>query len=295
MVRVRAAIERFLRTGDYESGFDAWDGSWLEQATRGKSDLLGALVEAVRARAAGVELPPVTAPADSAAFTLERVAPMVQGLFPASEQPVILALLARSVVFLTHDNIEPVLRGSRWPSTAWDLANLYLDSIGAELLGPEAPRILGLSEETTAYVSLLYFHDPEPFSDFVVHETAHIFHNCKRKTVGLPESRSREWLLPIAFRKRETFAYACERFSHIVRLARTRADRRTLFARLVDECPNAAHGAAPEHLEIVREAIERRNGWKHILERCAEPRARRSGARAAAAGPGEGVPEVNRG
>jgi hypothetical protein len=46
-----------------------------------------------------------------------------------------------------------------------------------------------------------------------VHEVAHIFHNCKRRTVGLPETRRREWLLDIAFPRRETFAYACEFYS----------------------------------------------------------------------------------
>lgn len=35
-----------------------------------------------------------------------------------------LALVERSVVFLTPSNIEEVLREARWPRSAWDLANL---------------------------------------------------------------------------------------------------------------------------------------------------------------------------
>jgi hypothetical protein len=34
--------------------------------------------------------------------------------------------------------------------------------------------------------------------------------------IGLPETRTREWLLPIDFRKRETFGYACEAYARIV-------------------------------------------------------------------------------
>ncbi len=65
---------------------------------------------------------------------------------------------------------------------------------------------MGRSEETTCFVSLKYFKMKDPFADFVVHEAAHIFHNCKRHTVRLPETRKREWLLDIQYRKRETFA-----------------------------------------------------------------------------------------
>jgi hypothetical protein len=47
--------------------------------------------------------------------------------------------------------------------------------MGAPLLGPDAPKIVGLTEETTCYVSLAYFREGDPFADFVVHEAAHIF------------------------------------------------------------------------------------------------------------------------
>lgn len=92
--------------------------------------------------------------------------------------------------------------------SAWTLANLYLASVGAQSLGKDAPRLVGLSEETTCYVSPEYFlSQDEPFDDFVVHEAASILHNCKRAAVGLRETRSKEWLLDIKYRKRETFAY----------------------------------------------------------------------------------------
>ena len=66
-----------------------------------------------------------------------------------------------------------------------------------------------MSEETTCYLTPEYFTETDPFADFVVHEVAHIFHNCKRGTLGLKQTRTREWLLDIEFSERETFAYSC--------------------------------------------------------------------------------------
>jgi len=74
-------------------------------------------------------------------------------------------------------------------------------------------------------VSSEYFRPKGRFEDFVVHEASPVFHNCKRRTAGLPETRRREWLLDIAFGKRETFAYACEAYARIVELSETRARR----------------------------------------------------------------------
>ncbi len=124
---------------------------------------------------------------------------MVEGLFPAAERDAVLALLERSVVVLTAGNIEHVLREQRWLHSAWDVANLYLGSVDAELLGLEAPALLGLSQETRCFVSADYFKDAETrrFADYVIHEAAHVFHNGKRSYAGLRETRMREWLLEI--------------------------------------------------------------------------------------------------
>lgn len=94
----------------------------------------------------------------------------------------------------------------------------------------DAHRIVGLSEETTCYVSTDYFAATDRFADFVVHEAAHIFHKCKRRTIGLPDERVE-----------------------------------------IDE-----------YLDILREAVNARNGWKRIRERCA-PFRRRRGSPAVAA------------
>ena len=63
---------------------------------------------------------------------------MVRGLFPRAEQDLVLAALEKSVVFLTSANIESLLFGHGFDSSAWTLANLYLASLGAELLGEDS-------------------------------------------------------------------------------------------------------------------------------------------------------------
>ena len=207
---------------------------------------------------------------DVEAFVRTKISPMVQGLFPADEQPAVIEMLSRSVIFLTSGNIESVLQTTSFLSTAWALANLYLLSRGVELLSSDAPEIVGLSEGTTCYVSTAYFHRKGHLEDFVVHEAAHIFHNCKREMIGLPETRRREWLLDIDFAKRETFAYSCEAYSRILELGKTPLDRfRLLSDHAGGPMPPDDRVDKDEYVDILREAVSARNGWKRILDRCA--------------------------
>ena len=297
-----AAVQNYLTTGEHDPCHHDWPGGNLFAAAQaGDAALRSALIAQLRSRTASVAMPPALKTTDVTALTRTRVAPMVGGLFPPhehagppqvrisecaarrlpDEQAAVLAMLERSVIFLTPDNIESVLQSTPWLHTAWSLANLYLASVGADLLSQDARAIVGLSEETTCYVSVEYFRDHDPCADYVVHEAAHIFHNCKRTTVGLPETRRREWLLDIDFGQRETFAYAYEAYSRILTLGRTRAERQAALA---------AHGDGPvpghdsvdteEYLDILGEAVEARNGWKRILQRCAPRRTPRPGATA---------------
>jgi hypothetical protein len=78
------------------------------------------------------------------------------------------------------------------------------------------------------------------------------------------------------YRKRETFAYACEAYGWIVEHTSSRAERLAKgeefgrrFAKVGDERVDPA-----ELAEIVREACEARNGWKVILRRCSPLRRR---------------------
>lgn len=202
-------------------------------------------------------------------FAREKFTPMVRGLFPQGEQSVILDMLERSVVILTPAAINTALERARWLSTAWKLANIYLASLDAKPLTDSAPDIVGLSEETTCYVSMKYFSNNNPFEDYVVHEAAHIFHNCKRETIGLPATRRREWLLEIDYAKRETFAYACEAYSRILELGETRSARSRLLSELAEgPMPPDERVEGAEYVDILREAVAARNGWKRMLERC---------------------------
>ena len=82
---------------------------------------------------------------------------MVRGLFPRKEQDPVLAVLERSLVFLTPETIEPLIRNEKSLSTARLAANVYLGSIGAEPLDEAESVPVGFSEETTCYVSMAYF------------------------------------------------------------------------------------------------------------------------------------------
>lgn len=267
-------VERYLRSGEYDDSYRAWSGAnFLECARHGNAALREALISTVRRRTAHATVPKALAELDVAAFARKTVAPMVRGLFPQSEQENVLDVLAGSIVFLTPTNIDTVLTETQWLGTAWDLANLYLGSFDGELLSDDAPQIVGLSEATACYVSVAYFREENRFDDFVVHEAAHIFHNCKRETIGLREIRGREWLLDIDFTKRETFAYACEVYSRIIEFGNGPGGRQPLLSQFV-QGPMPAPGEvdAGEYVDILGEAVAARNGWKRILERCSARR-----------------------
>ena len=262
-------IERFLRTGDSDPVYGAWPGSVFEAGQRAHHDLRRALVSEVRRLGKGRAHPPVPEHVGSA-FTRSKVEPMVRGLFRRAEQDVVLAMLERSVVYVTSETIESLLLDLDYDKSAWDVANMYLRSVAAEMLGEEAMSIVGLSESTSCYVAPDYFTEKDPFADFIVHEAAHVFHNCKRRTIGLAETRTREWLLDLEFSKRETFAYSCEAYARILALAKSPAHRRELAAefgsvvRFSEERVEFAEVA-----NIVAEAASARSGWKAILARCA--------------------------
>jgi hypothetical protein len=265
-------IERYLLTGESDPLYSAWPGNIFERANRVRDDLRGALVQTVKRLTKGLTHAPLPE-TDTVALTRAKVEPMVRGLFPRAEQEAVLAMLEKSVVFITSANIEEFLHGCSFDHTARTLANLYVASFGAELLSRDAPHLVGLSEETTCYVSPDYFTGDDPFADFIVHEAAHVFHNCKRATIGLPETRTKEWLLDIEYRKRETFAYACEAYACVLARGKRPAERLALaeeYGRSVRISEERVDNG--EVASLVRKAAAARNGWKVILTRCAPTR-----------------------
>jgi hypothetical protein len=81
------------------------------------------------------------------------------------------------------------------------------------------------------------------------------------------------WLLDIEYRKRETFAYACEAYARVLERGKSPTQRRALaeeYGRAVSFSDERVD--APEVASIVRAAATARNGWKVILARCAPTR-----------------------
>jgi len=266
----KAAIAQYLSTGEHDPLFSDWPGAHLAARGRqGAFELRDALVSSVISRTPYATARQELRGMDLAPFARKKLEPMVRGLFSRREQQAVLDVLAHSVVFLTPAIIEDVLNQSRYLKTAWILSNIYLASCGSERLSDDAPDLVGLSEDTTCYVSMDYFKPNGQFDDFVVHEAAHILHNCKRRTIGLPEIGGRERLLDIEFGKRETFAYACEGYSRIRELGRSVAAYRELFLKLENgPTPPDDRVIAREYLDVLSLAVAARNGWKQILQNC---------------------------
>jgi hypothetical protein len=274
-------VERYHRTGEHDALFSAWPGENIRaRARQGDSALRQAVISVVKSRTRHATAPDQLADLDVVAFTCKKVEPMIRALFPAAEQEPVLDVLSQSVVFLSPTNIELLLNTTQYLSTAWKLANIYLASCDSKLLADDAPQLVGLSEATTCFVSVTYFRSKGQFDDFLVHEAAHIFHNCKRCSIGLPEVRGREWLLAINFGKRETFAYACEAYSRILELGNSAAARRELLLQVENgPMPPDERVDAGEYIDVLRAAVAARNGWKHILGACAPPRKRQATSR----------------
>jgi hypothetical protein len=274
----QAEVDRYLRTGEHDELSPNWPGAnFLARARYADAAVREALVATVLRRTAGAVAPEALAGVDLPVFTRARLAPMVRGLFAQQEQATVLDLLERSVVFLTPDTIETVLLTTPWLHTVWDLANLYLLSCGAKPLSKDARHIVGLSAETTCFVAMDYFSESSHFDDFIVHEAAHVFHNCKRRTVGLRAQARQEWLLDIDYAMRETFAYACERYSRILQNGSSAAARHEGLLEVAQGPPPPDDRVDPqEYIKILSEAVASRNGWKMILRRCSADAVRRS-------------------
>jgi hypothetical protein len=274
-VSTAAAIEHYLRTGNHDPYFFDWSGDIIERERRAHDDLKRALVDEVSRRAVdrrpSAEMPTI----DLAAFTRGKVEPMVRGLFPPAEHEVMLRVLERSVVFLTPDRSRASCstahgstpRGTSrtstsaasTPSSSPTTRRGSSDSARrppASCRSTTSPRRIGLSTSSCT----------------------------RRRTCSTTASAPRwacprrgEWLLEIAFQKREAFAYGCEAFSRVVERCPKIKDRPAMIEEYAHTfTPSDEHVDHDELVDILREAARVRNGWKHILARCAPRRVRRS-------------------
>lgn len=262
-------VDHFLATGESDAMGTLYPADSMMEAFRRYDEVLRlALLDELNRRAAKRRGRRLTEGFQPSELVRRKVGPMVTGLFPRREHEVVLAVLDDRFVFLTRDATRQVVLEAPYLSTAWTVANIYLASIGADCLGERDWAVVGSCEDR-CYVSMDYFGDTGPFADYLAHEAAHVFHNTKRERVGLPFSRRREWLLDIAYRKRETFAYACEAYSRILEQARRPDDRAELLAKYADgPMPNDNRVDPDELMAILGKAVMKRNGWKEILHRC---------------------------
>lgn len=264
---ISTAIARYLSCGESDPEWRVWPRGH-DDPLRTHRELRAALVAEVRRRVVGVV--PAEVPDAPFASSQRRIGLMVRGLFPANEQEIVLTRLLTSVVLITQANIDALIESLTWDKTAWVVSNMYLRSLGLETLGGDDSTPVGMSEEATCYVTPECLVEADPFADFVVHEVAHIFHNCKRATLGLRQTRTREWLLDIDFHARESFAYSCEAYSRVVDGAADRRERRQRAEAFAQGHRFPEHAVdMPEVIDIVRAAAASRSGWKLILARCA--------------------------
>lgn len=269
----QSEIARYIATGESDDqGWYRYPGqSVVEQMVAHSSALRTALAERVIELESAGQVPDVPQEQRTNAFLRGKLRPMVEGLFMPVEQQRVLEFVTDSVVFLTRDNVHQLIRTLQWDHSAWDVARIWLDSIGAPSLSSSSSGLLGFSADMRCYVSLLYFADFEedPFADYVVHEVAHLFHNNKRHRVGLPPRRRCEWMLDIDFRKRELFAHACEFYSRISRSGADRKQREQLVDVFAPRADGFADQLEPGDLiDVLRTAARARNGWRTILREC---------------------------
>ena len=271
---LKQEISRYISTGEYDPAGTVQAAGSVIEGLRAYSDCLRrALVDEVRRRERGCREKTLPGGLDPITFSRRKLSPIANGLFPATEREKVMGMLERSVIFLTKETVHQCLNEVAFLRTAWKLADIYLGGLEARCLSGEEESVVGMSEGTNCYVSMAYFEDKSRFSDYIVHEAAHIFHNTKRKVIGLPFTRYREWLLDIAFSMRETFAYACEVYNCIVDRSKGTTQPRQLLAEYL-ECPMPVDDRVDheELLDILAEAVAARNGWKRILRRCSNAR-----------------------
>ena len=92
-------IARYLGTGESDVLHASWPGdSVIACAQIGDQALRNALIAEVTRRAPHPEIPDQLTKLDVSAYAKRKIAPMVHGLFPAIEQPVVMGMFSRSVV-----------------------------------------------------------------------------------------------------------------------------------------------------------------------------------------------------
>lgn len=272
----KAQVREYVAKGSHGAmDWLEWPGqNVIEKAQAHHQALIDALLLELAERARALRRRSVQGESDFPRHVHERLTPMVQGLLPRAVHEAALAKLVPGVKLVTPGTVVEVLRGVGDLTTAWDVANLYLDAVGAKPLDEQGWAPLGLAAGHECFVSVHYLTKSGRFDDFVVHEAAHVLNDLKRRDVGLPQTRRREWLLGIWFKHRELFAYTCEAWSRVAALGTRPAERRAMVEEIARDgpFPNDDTVDKAEFVDVLRDAAAARSGWKRLLTRCQEPR-----------------------
>jgi len=268
------AVERFLGTGEYDPRFPDWEGDAVARRSAGAAALRDVLVRVVRWRAERAPLRSPAVPRDAEARVRARIAPLLHGLFDAPLADRLVDRLPNRVVLL-----NPATFAARVPSlplrTAWDLANLLLDDLGAPPLGDDAPELDGVCVEGHAWVSPRELGTEEPFPDTLVHEAAHLLHTVGPADLSLDGPPGP--FLAIPPRRRETFAYACEVWTGALRAGTEGIGARVAAWRRSSEAGDARIERAELDLLLDAAAAHPERGWATLRAWVAEVCARGRG------------------
>lgn len=253
-------LERFLATGEFPPGLPGFTGPPAQRRQAAERAVREVLVRIVgwRCSRCPIQLPPE--PADAEAVVRARVEPMVRGLLPPSEAALVLRKLPANVFVVTPQRYPELIRGIP-PRTAWSLANLLLDAVGAPPLADDTPELDGLCEGSRSFVLPTAFLPQEGTDDILVHEFSHLLHSARRGDVGLGPAA--DPLLRIAPHDRETFAWACEIWSTLERDPANSRER--LDAWRAGPTPDDARIDMPR-LRNILERAQAGAGWDALKE-----------------------------
>jgi hypothetical protein len=253
-------LERFLATGEFPPGLPGFTGPPAQRRQAAERAVREVLVRIVswRCSRSPIQLP--APPADAEAQVRDRVEPMVRGLLPAGEVALVLRKLPAFVRVVTPTSFPALIKGVP-ARTAWDLANLLLDAVGAPPLADDTPELDGLCHASASFVLPTAFLPQEGTDDVLVHELSHLLHSARRGDVGLGPAG--EPILKIAPNDRETFAWACEIWSALERDPATR--RAGLDTWLAGPTPDDARIDQPR-LRRILERAEGGEGWNALRE-----------------------------
>lgn len=223
------SVERFLSTGEYDPRFPELSGNIVERRRRGTA-LLKDVLRRVVAWRAGRSPIAIRLPPDVPDRVRARITPLVHGMFAPEEAAALVEPLAARVVVVTPSTFGALVEDVPL-RTAWDLANLLLDDLGAPPLADDTPSLDGLCAAGRAWVPPRAVAAEDVFPDVLVHEAAHLLHHVRRAEVGLPGDGL---LVPVRPRRRETFAYACEVWAAAAREPDAAAARARAMALLAE-------------------------------------------------------------